>query len=112
MKIKITRKEIKEGFRKVYCCGYCDLKPLFTSSDATFYNAGVYGWNYDGVMIDNDTIILTGYRGFFGESLPGKCYNIIRKANKIQNNYNIDWKEKAKKIKYYKKQFIKALAAC
>lgn len=112
MKIRTTRKEIKEGFRKIYRCGYCDLQPLFASGDATFYNSGVYGWNYDGVMIDVDTIILTGYRGMFGDRLPDKCYNIIRKANKIQNDYNIDWQEKTKKIKCYKRQFIKALTAC
>lgn len=112
MKVKVTRKEIEEGFRKIYRCGYCDLQPLFSSSDAKFYNAGVYGWNYDGVMIDVNTIILTGYRGMFGESLPDKCYKIIKKANKLYEDYSITWDDRVKKIKYYKKQFIKALAAC
>ncbi len=111
MKIKVTRKDLTGQYGKIYRCGYCDLQPLFSSSDATFYNAGVYGWNYDGFIIDNNTVILSGYRGMFGERLPEKCYNIIKKANKLYDNFDIKYDERIKKIKYYKKQFIKALTA-
>jgi len=111
MKIKVTKKDLTGRYGKIYWCGYCDLQPLFSSSDATFYNCGVYGWNYDGFIIDDNTVITSGYRGMFGDSLPEKCYNIIRKANKIYNDYSIAWDDRAKKIKYYKKQFIKALTA-
>jgi hypothetical protein len=64
-------KEITKGFKKVWCCGYCDLQYIMDRDDARFYNAGVYGWNCD-IYIDweNDAAITTGYRNMRGERIP------------------------------------------
>jgi hypothetical protein len=64
-KIKITGKEIKNRFNKILSTGYCNMYYLLRGHDPTYYNYGVYGWNYD-VYIINDIAIVTGYRTFKG----------------------------------------------
>ena len=59
-KIHVTRKYLKENY---ICCGigYCDASYLLYYYRASFYNAGVYGWNFDAVVF-GDYVITTGYR--------------------------------------------------
>lgn len=73
MKIKTTRKNINNNYRKVFYTGYCDLQYIMKNFDATYYNCGTYGWNYD-VYTDaaTDIAITTGYRGMFGERIPSE----------------------------------------
>ena len=59
-KIHVTRKYLKENY---ICCGvsYCDASYLLHYYSAAFYNAGVYGWNFD-AFVFGDYAITTGYR--------------------------------------------------
>ena len=82
MKTRITRKEIKQLYNHVFKCGYCDLQNICYGLDARYYNAGVYGWNFDAYVIYSDSesvAITTGYRNMCGDSIP---YELIEKYDK------------------------------
>ena len=79
-KIKVSCKELKERFDNVIVAGYCDLQDLLSQENAVFYNCGVYGWNFDVYIIDNETIIITGYRNLNGNL---RNYDITRKYNEL-----------------------------
>lgn len=71
MKIKTTRKHINTTWANVYRAGYCDLQYIMRGSDPTYYNAGVYGWNWDAYTdYRTNSIITTGYRNMVGETVP------------------------------------------
>lgn len=80
----MTRKEIRNfpGVFRVYYVGYCDL--CFLLSDPVFYNAGVYGWNWDGYLLFDRSgrmiIINTGYSNMTGEKIP---WEIAKKYNDL-----------------------------
>lgn len=61
MKYKITRKEIRQNFVKVFKVGYCEIESIeyFLSPEA--YNSGINGWNYD-LFTFGRYAICTGYR--------------------------------------------------
>ena len=100
MKIKTTRKNINNNYRKVFCTGYCDLQYIMRNFDATYYNSGVYGWNYD-VYIDaaTDIAITTGYRGMFGVRIPSEILEKYTTAAKkiLQNLPFGEWQEEIDK---------------
>lgn len=69
MKNKTTRRFLANNYN-CRAVGYCDLWHLFRDFDgATYYTAGVYGWNFDAFCY-GDKCITTGYRGMIGESVP------------------------------------------
>lgn len=61
MKYRISQKETKENFTRVFKVGYCEIKDIeyFLSPEA--YNSGIYGWNYD-LFAFGLYAITTGYR--------------------------------------------------
>ena len=61
MKTKVTNKQIRTNYNKVYAIGYCDAYYLLSGISPFAYNCGVYGWNSDFYYIDN-ICISTGYR--------------------------------------------------
>lgn len=62
MKVHVTQKAIKENFRNRIDVGYCGLANVLRYRSPEYYNAGVYGWNGDYYVINEDTIIMSGYR--------------------------------------------------
>ena len=83
-KTKTTMKAIRNNWRKVFCCGYCDLQYIMNGKEPTYYNAGVYGWNCDiYTNFSRDIAITTGYRNMAGERIPDE---IIRKYSAIAKN--------------------------
>lgn len=60
MKLKATKKEIKEAYYKTLCVGYCDMQNLLRHKRAFAYSAGVCGWACDYYDI-NGLCISTGY---------------------------------------------------
>lgn len=71
MKIKATRKYITSLWQNVYRAGYCDLQYIMHGVEPTYYNAGMYGWNWDAYTDHRtDTVITTGYRNMVGERVP------------------------------------------
>lgn len=89
MKMKISEKELKKNFKNIYCVGYCELKML-EFIEADYYITGVYGWNADAYKIDNNTLLVTGYR-IFGKRVP----------KEVVNNYNEMFEELKEKYHYY-----------
>lgn len=83
IKIKVTQKQIKEGFKNIIRVGYGDLQYLLNYKTPTYYTSGVYGWNSDIYVINNNTAICMGYRPFGNIS----NYDIVKK-----------YEEKAEKI--------------
>jgi len=79
-KVRVSIKEVKNSFRKVFCCGYCDLQYIFITSPH-MYNCGVYGWNCDVYCnYQYDIAITTGYRNMTGERIPSE---LLEKYNKL-----------------------------
>lgn len=89
MKMKISEKELKKNFKNIYSVRYCELKML-EFIEADYYITGVYGWNADAYKIDNNTLLVTGYRTF-GKQVP----------KEIVNNYNKMFEELKEKYRYY-----------
>lgn len=87
-KLRVSIKDVKNSFTKVFRCGYCDLQYIMYSNPY-FYNSGVYGWNCDiYVSYGHDIAITTGYRNMAGYRIPSE---LIEKYNKIASA--IDWKD-------------------
>ena len=84
MKIKTTRKYIKESYKNTICVSYCGLQDLLNPLEATFYLTRVEGWAAD-VYTSGDAAIITGYEPW-GKFKPDR---------KILEKYNT----RAKKIK-------------
>lgn len=90
MKIKVTEKQIKEGYKNIIDIGYCDLQHLLRYFDADYYTAGIYGWNADIYKINYSTCIVTGYRPFGNiyASYNGICKKYDEKAQKLYYKYD------------------------
>ena len=80
-KIHTSMKDIRNNWRKVFRCGYCDLQDIMRYENPQYYNAGVYGWNCD-IYCDyaRDIAITTGYRNMAGKLIPSE---IIKKYSAI-----------------------------
>ena len=109
--MKMTRKEIQNGYKKVYCVGYGELQYLLRRSNKVGYNSGVYGWNYDVFSLDNGNIaICTGYRGMPGIRID---YTIAdkyeKKAEALFRDYSIKYEEQQKKLEKLVKKFIEEI---
>ena len=88
MKFKTTQKAVKEGYRNIIEIGYCDLQFLLNYETPIAYTCGVYGWNSDIYQIDNNTVIVTGYRPFGNVNVD---YKLIREYNKKAGKIVLDW---------------------
>lgn len=82
-KFKTTRKQIKDNFSKIFCCGYCELAEITTKSPL-LYNSGIYGWNYD-VYVFGNIAVTTGYRGMFGKDIPHELLQELQAEKKKAN---------------------------
>ena len=103
MKLKATKKEITNSFRKVYLIDY---KYSFLP-DAFAYNSG-YAWNWDAYDLGNICLI-EGYRNFpKHERLPKEAKEIVKDYEKEVAGANFSAREKIDK-KYLDK-FIEVLS--
>lgn len=111
MKFKTTTKAIKNGYAKIYRCGYCDLAHLLRHENAKAYCSGVYGWNFDLYELDG-IAITTGYRGMIGERIPSETITKYEsKARKAIENGNFDYKKIKSSLDRLIKKFIEELRA-
>ena len=107
MKIRVTKKQIIEGYKNIIVAGYCDLQWLLKYRDADFNTCGVYGWNADIYKIDNSTVIVTGYRPFGNVRKYGLAKKYDEKARKIALNYDTPWEKQKQKLEKLIKKFVK-----
>ena len=78
MKLKTTKKQIKESAYQLYAAGYCELDRLLVYQSPFAYSSGVYGWSCDYYNLDG-VIISTGYSPI-GEIV---AYDLIKKYNNL-----------------------------
>lgn len=88
LKGKMTKKEIIENYKNVIKVGYCEIQYLTHTAERMGFTAGVYGWNADIYKVDNDTVIVTGYRPF-GNIEPK--YDVIKKYEEIAKKVVKNW---------------------
>ena len=112
MKTKTTMKYIRQVWKNIYQCGYCDLQHIFYYGEPSYYNCGVYGWNCD-IYTDysRDIAITTGYRGMTGKQIPRE---LIEKYDKIAKNImkdaiNATYEEVKEALEQNKENFLDEL---
>lgn len=108
MKLKTTKKQVRNYYSKIYSIGYCQAQNLLEGVTPFAYSSGNYGWSCDYYEIE-DTCISTGYSPI-GKSVD---FDLLRKydkkANEIRSNYNIDYQKRKNKINKLLVKFINEL---
>lgn len=69
MKLKTSKKYIREHSARVYSLGYCELQEILSDARAFAYSAGIYGWACDYYDAGCGIIISTGYSPI-GDRVP------------------------------------------
>lgn len=106
MKIKTTRKELRDRFARAYTV---DLTHLFALADVSpfAYTCGVYGWNFDAYEVGG-VLLCSGYRGMIGPRLEfARKYE--ERARKIYDDSALHWAEKQKKARRVWREFVREL---
>lgn len=98
MKVKVSRKSIKENFRNVYQLDMCKANTIFYGQSPAYYTAGIYGWNCDVYIVDENTAVTVGYRTF-GKLLPDAITkDVFRKAERVRESSRYNYAETTRKI--------------
>ena len=105
-KIKVTQKEIKESWRNIVSIGYCEAQYLLSFKEAKMYSCGIYGWKCDYYIIDNSTIISTGYAPVGNLSDYKLVREYDKKASEILSNRNLSYDEKKLQVNNLLDEFI------
>lgn len=93
MKYRISQKETKENFTRVFKVGYCELQEIEYFISPEGYNNGHNGWNYD-LYVFRDNAISTGYRpigAYISDDSIMHINEIARKFHKMYNEHMIDY---------------------
>ncbi len=105
MKVKTTKKSVKNAFINIYSIGYCNAQFLLQGVNPFAYSSGTYGWACDYYEIEG-ICISTGYSSI-GKDID---YNLVRKyddkAMKILDNYNLDYQKRKNKVNKLLLKFI------
>ena len=108
MKLKTTKKQIKNGYYKIYSIGYCDAQYLLQCLNPFAYSSGVYGWSCDYYDVDG-VCISTGYNTI-GENVN---YDLLEKydnkAKAILDDYSVDYQKRKAKVNKLLIKFINEL---
>lgn len=109
MKVKVTQREIKNGFKNIIDVGYGELQHLLSHKAPDYYTSGVYGWNADIYKINNNTVIVTGYRPFGNIGNWNLAREYEEKAYKIDHDWNITYESRTKKLDNLLKKYIEEI---
>ena len=110
MKFKTTKKQMQENYHNAIRLGYCEAQTLLSDYEPIAYSSGIYGWNCDYYLIDN-LLIVTGYRGMFGRSIPYKIVDKYEnKASSIKYNYDLDYQTRKTRINKLLHKFIEEVS--
>ena len=108
MKLKTTKKQVRNSYNKIYSIGYCHAQNLLEGVTPFAYSSGIYGWSCDYYEIEN-TCISTGYDPI-GESVD---FDLLRKYDKkaceIRSDYDVDYQKRKNKINKLLVKFINEL---
>lgn len=108
MKIKVTRKSIKEKYPKIISVGYCNLQWLLNYEYAFAYSTRAEGWACDYYKV-GDTIISTGYAPI---GKTGK-YDTTREYDDIARNVvtsNMEYDQKVAEVRRILELYIDRFA--
>ena len=117
MKLKASKKEIKENSYRILSVGYCDIQYLMRSKEPFSYCCGYLGWYCDNYEITTDKhrlVISTGYSPISDQNISKNIlknkYNIIKKyedkARKINLNTTGGWDVIKKKLDKLVNKFV------
>jgi len=108
MKLKTTKKQVKNYYSDIYSIGYCNAQYLLQGVNPFAYSSGAYGWSCDYYEVE-DVCISTGY-STIGESTN---YDLVRKyddkAKAIFDNCNVDYQKRKNKVNKLLIKFINEL---
>lgn len=108
MKLKTTKKQVKNYYNNIYSIGYCDAQYLLQGISPFAYSSGAYGWSCDYYEIEN-VCISTGYSPI-GENTG---YDLVRKydnkAKAILDDYSVDYQKRKNKVNKLLVKFINEL---
>lgn len=103
MKLKTTKKDIKNHYNTILKVGYCNIQTLLKGQDAFAYSCGVYGWSCDYYDIDG-VCISTGYNPI-GEQVDfDLCRQFEQKAKEVKYN---TWEQYKQDLNILLDNFIK-----
>lgn len=116
MKLKASKKEIREGSYRVLAVGYCEADYLLKAAEPFSYCCGFYGWSCDNYEITTEShrlVISTGYSPindqFISKKVLANKYDIIKKYNdkarKIVNTCG-SWTETKRKLNKLLARFV------
>ena len=108
-KVKVTQREIKEGFKNIIEVGYCEIQHLLSHKNPDYYTSGVYGWNADIYKINNNTVIVTGYRPFGNIRNWNLARKYEEKAYKIDHDWNAAYESRTKKLDNLLRKYIEEI---
>ena len=80
MKLKATKKEIKQGYHKILGIGYCDLQFLLQYESPFAYSVRREGWACDYYDVDG-VCISTGYSPLDTKNMT-KDYELVREYDR------------------------------
>lgn len=95
MKYRITQKETRQNFVKVFQVGHCEIQNIDYFLSPQAYNSGVNGWNYD-LYVFGKYAISMGYRPIgidVNESFINTINEIVRKYYKLEHENKKEFKE-------------------
>tara|TARA_R100000773_G_C4218680_1_gene117165 strand:+ start:793 stop:1152 length:360 start_codon:yes stop_codon:yes gene_type:complete len=95
VKLKTTKKQIKENTNNIFAVGYCAMQSLLRYQDAFAYSSGKNGWACDYYNIEG-VIISTGYSPIGNDPAYGIIRKYEEKAKKI--NQEFDYKTARAKV--------------
>lgn len=105
MKLKTTKKQIKENFNTILSIGYCDAQYLLDFKNPFAYSAGINGWSCDYYQLGN-ICISTGYAPIGTPVNYALLKELEDKAQLIKHDYNLDNSDKEKQLDELLKQLI------
>lgn len=108
MKIKTTKKAVKDNYNQIINIGYADAQYLLEFKKAFGYSSRAEGWACDYYDV-NDVCISTGYSPIDNRNV--KCnYELIRsyneKAREIRHDNSMTWEQQAEKINQLLNDFV------
>ena len=99
MKVRVTKREIMNGYNNVICVGYCCLQNLLEYESPEYYTTRREGWGADIYDVGNGNAICTGYAPFGNIRVDSAtCQKYEEMVHEHQNSFDYK-KEKAYRTK-------------
>lgn len=108
MKIKTTKKAVKDNYPTIIGIGYCQAQHLLSRQNAFGYSAGSNGWACDYYEL-NGICISEGYSPINQGSVKSD-YDTLRRyeleAEKVRYDHSIPYEQQTEKINQLLKDFV------